>query len=110
MPLSKKRQAEYMREYRKRNRYNVIPTTPVIPNVLPAQVGTDRLARARKALADAENHIKLGYNVIPSESPPLYNPAIHKPGDTVRMVRYGKEVIVRIPLLDGDGHPIPWDD
>ena len=34
MPLSKARQAERMREYRKRNRYNVIPNkanTSVIP-------------------------------------------------------------------------------
>ena len=33
MPLSKARQAEYMREYRKRTRYNVIPKpdNPVQP-------------------------------------------------------------------------------
>uniref|UniRef100_A0A6H1ZJ51 Uncharacterized protein n=1 Tax=viral metagenome TaxID=1070528 RepID=A0A6H1ZJ51_9ZZZZ len=46
MPLSKARQAERMREYRKRNRYNVIPNTEtsVIPNkantsVIPKQQG-----------------------------------------------------------------------
>ena len=35
MPLSKAKQAQWMREYRKRSRYNVIPkeTKPVIPSV-----------------------------------------------------------------------------
>lgn len=37
---------------------------------------------------------------------PLYNPAIHKPGDRVRIQKFGRWQTVTIPELDGDGHPI----
>jgi len=43
---------------------------------------------------------------------PVYNPAIHKPGDKVRVPRYkGKGFnVIMVPELDGDGHEIPWRD
>lgn len=88
MPLSKKRKAEYMRGYRQRIRYHVLPNDvkPVIP--------------------DEVRHVKsdeVGYHVLPSAPIPIYNPRLHRPGDTVRI--NGKVIV--IPELDGDGQPIP---
>ncbi|KKN70404.1 hypothetical protein LCGC14_0430990 [marine sediment metagenome] len=37
---------------------------------------------------------------------PLYNPSLHRPGDTVRVLRGKREVIVTIPELDADGRVI----
>jgi len=72
MPLSKVRQAEYMREYRKRIRYNVIPnlTSPVIP--------------------------KVDTSIIKGDVP-FYNPAVHKTGDLVRIWQNGKQIEVTVP-------------
>ncbi len=36
--------------------------------------------------------------------PPLYNPSVHRPGDTVRM--YKGNVTATIPELDADGNVI----
>ena len=38
---------------------------------------------------------------------PIYNPAIHKAGDTVRIFKGKREVIVTIPELDAEGNSIP---
>ena len=38
---------------------------------------------------------------------PLYNPAIHRAGDTVKVLRGKREVIITIPRLDAGGNPIP---
>ena len=83
MPLSKSKQAAYMREYRKRNRYNVIPKREDIvqPTVIPS--------------------------VIPNFVIPWYNKAIHRPGDTVKMRdQSGRERVIVIPELDGDGQEV----
>ncbi len=37
---------------------------------------------------------------------PMYNPTFHRAGDTVRMIRGNKTVVVTIPELDADGQPI----
>ncbi len=84
MPLSKAKQAEWMREYRKRTRYNVIPkpATSVIPRLTEV--------------------------VTSKEDIPVYNPAIHRAGDTVRVLVGNKAKVIKIPELDADGQPIPW--
>jgi len=38
---------------------------------------------------------------------PLYNPVIHKAGDTVRVLKGKREVTITIPGLDAEGNPIP---
>jgi len=38
---------------------------------------------------------------------PLYDATAHRSGDTVRMLRGKREVIVTIPELDADGQWIP---
>lgn len=38
---------------------------------------------------------------------PLYNPSIHKSGDTVRMYQGNRLVVMTIPFKDADGSPIP---
>ena len=40
---------------------------------------------------------------------PLYNPSVHKPGDTVRIIKGNTEITLTIPNLDADGQPIPED-
>jgi hypothetical protein len=40
---------------------------------------------------------------IDTQPIPLYNPSIHRAGDTVML----KGKVVTIPELDADGHPIP---
>ena len=77
MPLSKVKQAEYMRRYR----------AGVIPSVIP---------KATQSVTSS---------VIPN--PPLYNPSLHRAGDTVRVLRGKREVTVVIPKLDADGNVIP---
>ena len=102
MPLSKAKQAEYMRSYRLRQK-GVIPSVIpkpdklVIPNRdLPVIPNQDKLAALRQLMDVAVTQ-------EPVKSIPIYNPRVHKPGDVVRM--RGSEVIV--PELDGDGHPVP---
>ena len=38
---------------------------------------------------------------------PLYNPAVHRAGDRVLVVRGSRKVEVVIPKLDAEGQPIP---
>ncbi len=56
--------------------------------------------RDRKRQSRLENE-----NVQPNI--PLYNPSIHKAGDTVRVLRGKREVVTLIPELDADGRPMP---
>lgn len=37
---------------------------------------------------------------------PLYNPSNHRPGDTVRVIRGKREVVITIPELDANGNAI----
>ena len=55
--------------------------------------------KERKRLARLENK-----NVQPV---PLYNPSIHRAGDTVRILKFGKYHAITIPELNADGQPIP---
>ena len=104
MPLSKAKQAEYMRSYRLRQK-GVIPSVIpkpdklVIPNSdLPVIPNQDKLKALRKLMDVAVTQ-------EPVKSIPIYHPRVHKPGDVVRMRGSNTEVIV--PELDGDGHPVP---
>ena len=95
MPLSKAKQAEWMKEYRKRLRYNVIPKLDPIPARPDVQT---RLEVARKALiVKPALYLNKDEGVIPN-----YDPTKHHPGDTVRM--NGR--VVTIPQLDADGQPV----
>jgi hypothetical protein len=38
--------------------------------------------------------------------PPIYNPSVHKPGNTVRMRQGNKFITVTVPELDADGNAI----
>jgi len=104
MPLSKAKQAEWMREYRKRIRYNVIPKMQ--EHVIPKQ--PDKLEPLRTLIKNIETGKKS--SVIPSVIPkqeefiPWYNPAKHKQGDKVRMWENFAHVrIVIVPEVDADG-------
>lgn len=75
-PLSKERKAQYMRDRRER-----VKSVPVVGE-------------------------QFRYHVLPKmqgERIPLYNPAIHRAGDKVRMIT--GEVYI-IPDLDADGNKI----
>ena len=49
------------------------------------------------------------YKPVNPENVPIYNPAVHKTGDTVR-VRKGKRLVETVvPELDADGHPMYED-
>lgn len=41
------------------------------------------------------------------EEAPIYNPAVHKPGDIVRVLRNGAYITMTVPEMDDDGHAIP---
>lgn len=100
MPLSKVRQAEWMKEYRKRKKSG-ITQAPVIPEVRPS---LDDLRGIIKSIECREKS-----SVIPSVIPeiPLYDPYKHHAGDTVRMMVGRREKTVVIPKLDADGNAIP---
>ncbi len=86
MPLSKERQAQYMRDYRKRIRYNVIPnyTTNPVPDAGPYD-GNDG-----------------GDLVIPK--PPLYQQGKkYPPGTEVRDLK-GRVFVA--PELDGNNQVV----
>jgi len=57
--------------------------------------------RERKRLARLESS-----NVQPKEAP-MYNPMIHKAGDTVRVWKGKSLVTTTIPTLDADGNAVP---
>ena len=105
MPLSKARQAEWMRNYRKRNGYNVIPSQPV--SVIPETASkTGKLASLRALIAKKEGKpTPVGYNVIPESSPeseniyslPVYDWHVHGPGTRVRVFRGGRWVVMTVP-------------
>ena len=44
---------------------------------------------------------------VPLDRVPLYNPAIHRPGDRVRVQRGRRVIETVIPEIDGEGNAIP---
>ena len=54
------------------------------------------------------NQLVRGYRQNDDKVIPLYNPSIHKAGDTVRVLKGKREVTLTIPELDADGHPIDY--
>lgn len=57
------------------------------------------------APVDNQSNSLKGVNA--TEIPPIYNPAIHKPGERVRIMKSKKWQEVIVPEIDGDGHAIP---
>ena len=86
MPLSKARNRDRMRV----SRATCVQPNPVQPT----------LGELRELIKGIEA------KPVVQPSIPLYNPAIHKPGDSV-LVQQGKRLVETvIPELDGDGNPI----
>jgi len=77
------------------------PPQSQVPSVNTTQA--DKIAAMRAAAASFR----------PGQSPagpaplPVYNPAIHKVGDRVRVQRFGRWQEWTVQELDADGHPIP---
>ena len=66
------------------------------------------LSKVKQALYQKERRRRLGMIiscVIPEV--PLYNPTEHRVGDTVRVLKGRREVVVTIPEVDADGNAIP---
>ena len=79
MPLSKVKQAEYQRERRRKlgmTQSTVIPKPHVIPNIEGLRMRGNIILGVKP---------KSNLNAKPDVKPKLYNPSIHKPGDTVLM-------------------------
>lgn len=101
MPLSKAR----MRERKRQDRLVKPMSNPDTPqDVKPAIAGLKMDGNKIMGLAKPSVQPKGG------EAPliPLYNPAIHKPGDRVLVKPpYGKKLIeMTLPEIDADGYPI----
>lgn len=94
MPLSKAKNRERMRELRLHNKQS---TGCVQPKIQGLVLKGNRI-------------IGISKPVQPSVQPkvPLYNPAIHKAGDTVMMMlSKTRPRIIKIPEIDAEGNPIP---
>ncbi len=84
---------------------NTVAHNPsVIPNIADRLRAAGLTLEGNKIVGAAKPATKQSDNIIP-----LYNPAIHKPGDRVLVKpAYGKRLVtVIIPDLDVDGNPIP---
>ncbi len=92
MPLSKKRNRERMRAIRVQPKCNLDTRPSVQPNTL------DNL---RQLIKNIEHKEPVKPNL------PIYNPAIHKPGDKVLVKRGNRFIPTIVPTLDADGHPMP---
>ena len=100
MPLSKARDKE-----RKRRERSVQPKSNLI-NQESVQPKLDKLKAVGLVLEG--NTIVSAHKPVsrPSESVPVYNPSVHRAGDTV-LVRHGNKLVtVTIPELDAGGEPI----
>ncbi len=72
----------------------------------PVQPNLSKEAKLAKIKQIGEQFISFKPTVQPNT--PVYNPAIHRPGDKV-LVRQGKRLVPTIiPNLDADGQAIPW--
>ena len=87
--------------------------TTVIGIRLPDDIVLTLQDRADKQGLSVGEYIKiqilksLNQSVNAIEIPPVYNPAIHKSGDKVRVMKFKKWQEVVVPEIDGDGHAIP---
>ena len=67
-------------------------------------------ARNRERMRAIRLHKALQSGVVQPEQEviiPLYNPSIHRAGDTVRVIKGRREIVTTIPELDIDGNIIP---
>ncbi len=108
MSLSKARNRERMRKAR-----SVQPVCNLTNDdaVQPKPITTVQPKLAAVGLKLEGNRIirleKPNSNLV-QPRPPLYNPAIHGPGDTVLLQRGKRMIPTIIPRLDADGNPMPW--
>ncbi len=89
MPLSKARQAEYMREYRQRMKAN---TEPSRYNVIPNKT---KIAELQSMIHTIENS-KPVKSAFFDSSIPWYNPEIHSSGDKVKQFNNGHVEVVTL--------------
>ena len=96
MQLSKKRNRDRMRMAR---------ATYVQPKVVqPTDSKQEKLAELRKLITEKQQPMVHGSSL--HSGLPIYNPAIHKPGDKV-LFKVGKKMVETVvPELDGAGQPI----
>ncbi len=111
MPLSRTKQAEYMREYRKSHRYNVIPNASIINHspVIPNKAKIEALRTIIKEIeTDSTPKAEI---VIPNQQPIIYRPGMKPPapGTLVRVaLPNGKlSAVMPMPELDSEGQPVP---
>ncbi len=104
MPLSKAKMRERKRRDRVKPMSNLtakpLSNLAVTPDVKP------KLAAVGLKL-DGNRIIGFDKQAV-QPRPPLYNPAIHGPGDTVLLQRGKRMIPTIIPRLDADGNPMPW--
>lgn len=106
MALKGQAKKDYQREYMRHKRSNKTSVRPVLDPAVRPIVQPDKqetLSNLRKLIGSVETK----QDVKPSI--PLYNSAIHKPGDRVLMKQpYSKKLVeVVIPELDSGGQPVP---
>ncbi len=101
--MSKVKQAEWMREHRRKLKKGVIP------NAIHGTVA-DKM-RAAGLTLEGNKIVSAAKPVAPLANPgiPLYDPTKHKPGDRVLVKpAHGKRMVETvIPALDLDGNPMP---
>ncbi len=121
MPLSKARDRERKRLERIQPNSNLEVQPTVQPNtenpVQPRVAERERLQKLIKGIESKAGVAQLGEQgfckpQVGGSTPlissvPLYNPSIHKAGDTVLVRQRDRYIEIKIPELDGDGHPIP---
>jgi len=127
MPLSKKRDRERKRAIAKARLDSNLEIPPTFQPSRPPERATEGLSGHslydstprpgrepdREKLAALRELMTLARPKQGASVPnavPLYNPAVHRAGDRVRVLQHGRMIETVIPNLDVDGQPIPWDD
>ena len=104
MPLSKARDRERKRLAKFQPNSNLKGKPTFQPNLL-TKLEKAGLKLKGNAIVGIAKQVAHPYFV----QPPIYNPAIHRPGDKVMMRSpYNRKLIETvIPELDADGNPVP---
>lgn len=101
MPLSKKRNRERMRKVRA----TCVQPKSVHQKNIPVQPNQEVLKQLRELMQSKSSPDIQQRGATPLW--PKYDPAIHKPGDTVLVQRGKRWLPYLIPELDGGGQPVP---
>lgn len=102
-------QREYMRDYMHKRRAVKTPLRPIVKTQALHTSKQETLDKLRKTMQSIEDRAKAPQCPSGDASLPLYNPAIHGPGDRVLVKPlYGKKLVATVlPELDAGGQPIP---